>query len=102
MKTIEQTRRELFEAAYLKKYFYPADRWSLVPEKYRTQHAEIAWWAFNSALDSICIELPPLLGLDQSFTGTPISEIRAHNHYNLALADCRTAIESTSLGLKII
>ena len=100
-KSVEEVRRAAFEAAYLKKYFYPAERWSLVPEKYRTQHAEIAWWAFNAAMDSICIELPGLIGLDQPFTGTPISEIRAHNHYNQALADCRAAIEQTGLGLRV-
>ena len=44
--------RELFEAAYLKEYFYPAERWSLAPEKYRTEHADIAWraWQARSAL----------------------------------------------------
>ena len=44
--------RQLFEAAYLKDYFYPAQSWSLVPEKYRTQHADIAWraWQARSAL----------------------------------------------------
>ena len=44
--------RELFESAYLKEYFYPAERWSLVPEKYRTEHADIAWraWQARAAL----------------------------------------------------
>lgn len=44
--------RELFESAYLKEYFYPAERWSLVPEKYRTEHADIAWraWQTRAAL----------------------------------------------------
>lgn len=101
-KTVEEVRRAAFEAAYLKRYFYPADRWSLVPEKYRTQHAEIAWCAFNDALDAVEIQLPGLIGLDQPFTGTPISEIRAHNHYNQALDDCRAAIEQTGLGLKVL
>ena len=85
--TIEEKRRELFEAAYLEKYFYPADRWSLVPEKYRTQHAEVAWWAFNAALDAVVIELPTSL----QYTGS-----------GEAISACRKAIESTGLGLKVL
>ena len=60
-----------------------------------------AWKAFNAALDAVEIVLPGLTGMDQPFTGTPISEIRAHNHYNRAIAQCRSAIESTNLGLRI-
>lgn len=89
--TIEEKRRELFEAAYLKKYFYQADRWSLIPEKYRTQHAEIAWWAFNAALDAVVIELPEKWG-EYSEEGY---------HFCVAIDECRAAIESTGLGLKV-
>ena len=96
MKTIEQTRRELFETAYLKKYFYPAERWSLVPEKYRTQHAEIAWWAFNAALDAVVIEFPQMTGEDN---GGCFHDAEV---YDQTVNDCRAAIESTNLGLKII
>ena len=95
MKTVEETRRELFEAAYLKKYFYPAERWSLVPEKYRTQHAEIAWWAFNAALDAVEIELPEKVGEDNGGC------IHDSSIYDEAVDECRAAIESTNLGLKI-
>lgn len=48
----KRDERQLFESAYLKEYFYPAERWSLVPEKYRTEHADIAWraWQQRAAL----------------------------------------------------
>lgn len=51
-KPAARDERELFESAYLKEYFYPAERCSLVPEKYRTEHADIAWraWQARAAL----------------------------------------------------
>ena len=89
---IQQARRAAFEVAYLKQYFYPAERWSLVPEKYRTQHAETAWWAFNAALDCVVIELPePCRQVTFDDEGIDIywpDEVRA-------------AIESTNLGIKV-
>lgn len=59
------------------------------------------WRAFNAALDCVVIELPQLIGLNESFQGTPISEMRAQNHYNQAVSKCRAAIESTNLGIKV-
>lgn len=95
MSTVEETRRELFEAAYLKKYFYPAERWSLVPEKYRTQHAEIAWWAFNAALDAVAIELPKL-------SKPAVDDDKAwHSIRNQTIKSCARAIESTNLGITV-
>lgn len=85
---IQQARRAAFEAAYLKQYFYPAERWSLVPEKYRTQHAEIAWWAFNAALDCVLIELPEPHSTNGGDCVVDYEETRA-------------AIESTDLGIKV-
>lgn len=90
---IQQARRAAFEVAYLKQYFYPAERWSLVPEKYRTQHAEIAWWAFNAALDCVVIELP--LGAPGYMSDTEESCFMHGVSY------CRDAIESTNLGIKV-
>lgn len=89
---IQQARRAAFEAAYLKQYFYPAERWSLVPEKYRTQHAEIAWWAFNAALDAVEIELPD--PRRQVTIDDESIDIYWPN-------EVRTAIESTNLGIKV-
>jgi hypothetical protein len=57
----------------------------------------LAWQASRAAL---VVELPGLTGLDQQFTGTPISEIRAHNHYNKAISLCRTAIQSAGVSVK--
>lgn len=95
---IQQARRDAFEAAYLKNYLYPAERWSLVPEKYRTQHAEIAWWAFNAALDCVVIELPAEL---HAYTGQPQEDRLLDADRNHTIKQCRAAIESTSLGIKI-
>ena len=95
---IQQARMDAFEAAYLKQYFYPAERWSLVPEKYRTQHAEIAWWAFNAALDCVVIELPPEL---HAYTGQPKEDRLLDAERNHTIKQCRDAIESTNLGIKV-
>lgn len=87
-KTVEEVRRAAFEAAYLKQYLYPAERWSLVPEKYRTQHAEIAWCAFNAALDAVEIKLP---------------EPHSTNGGDCVIDydECRAAIEQTGLGIRV-
>lgn len=95
-KSVEDVRRAAFEAAYLKKYFYPAERWSLVPEKYRTQHADIAWWAFNAALDAVEIQLPTPIGDDH---GGCIRDAATHDS---AVSECRAAIEQTGLGLRVL
>ena len=104
-KSVEEVRRELFEADFKvrRKSTFPAielSRDSGGGYKYNPAHSD--WMAWNAALDAVEIQLPSLVGLDQPFTGTPISEIRAHNHYNQALADCRAAIEQTGLGLKVL
>lgn len=99
-KTLEEVRRELFEARF--KNFdlcaYQDEEGDTIYEDDLTQGA---WIGFNAALYAVEIQMPGLIGLDQPFTGTPISEIRAHNHYNQALDDCRAAIEQTGLGLRV-
>lgn len=79
MKTVEETRRALFEAW--------ADSMGL-PHSMLTCGE---WAAFNAALDAVVITLPEWQQYDDDFTaGTAF-----------AIDDCRAAIESTNLGLKI-
>jgi hypothetical protein len=54
--------------------------------KYLDGTTEYAWEGFNAALDSIFIELPRA----SDYTGC-----------NLAIEDCRAAIEQAGLGLKV-
>lgn len=105
-KTVEEARRAAFRKIFanppyefgMARYTEDSTSW---PGNYVSYHVECAWQAFNAGLDAVEIQFPGLIGLDQPFTGTPISEIRAHNHYNQALDDCRAAIEQTGLGLRI-
>lgn len=91
MKTIEETRRELFEA-------WAATKWPHIGRHRRDalpvdheRHSEYVmlqseWLAFNAALDAVCIVMPE----------SELDESRA-----VAIEDCRAAIESTSLGIKV-
>jgi hypothetical protein len=88
MKTIEETRRGMFEAWFLKhKPITGPDmlkEGSFVPE-----------WMFEgwcAALDAVVIELPS--GVKRAFHEYDLG-------YNEALDRCESAIESTNLGLKI-
>lgn len=91
MKTIEQTRRELFEV----KFPIPENIWwHNVQRSYVGLTGNAPWWLYQdrfeawcAALDAVVIELPSA----NNYTGC-----------NLAIEDCRSTIESTNLGLKII
>jgi len=92
MKTIEQTRRELFEKWLLKhKPIVAADmleEGSFVPE-----------WMFEAwcaALDAVEIHLPTPIGDDH---GGCIHDAATHDS---AVSDCRAAIEQTGLGLRVL
>lgn len=102
---IQQARRAVFEAwASEPPFEFCLDRYDgdgTWPGNYRNYSVECAWEGFNAALDCVVIELPQLIGLNESFQGTPISEMRAQNHYNQAVSKCRAAIESTNLGIKV-
>jgi hypothetical protein len=69
-------------------------------DKYYWPITQIMWEAWQASRAALVVELPSLTGLDQQFTGTPISEIRAHNHYNKAISLCRTAIQSAGVSVK--
>lgn len=103
-KIVEEVRRELFESIWPMPSNCMRCGNTYAATSYNAwQAAEFInrWEGFNKALDAVEIQLPGLIGLDQPFTGTPISEIRAHNHYNQALDYCRAAIEQTGLGLRV-
>ena len=95
---IQQARRELFEAWTKSEH---GDLTRRQDGEYFDDLTHGAWLGFNAALDCVVIKLPQLIGLNESFQGTPISEIRAQNHYNGAVQQCRAAIESTNLGIKV-
>ena len=89
MKTIEETRRGMFEAWY-------ENRSGCRPRlqesgRYSDVGPDLAWEGFNAALDAVVIELPK------------ISDQAVEDHYSWASCEekTRTAIESTNLGLKI-
>ena len=77
MKTIEETRRGMFEAWMRKNGM--------------TQHhpaKQDMWLGFNAALDAVVIELPAM-------------HVAGEMSGACVLASCKQAIESTNLGLKI-
>lgn len=99
MKTIEQTRRALFEAWYKKQFPYADLRVQNLIGTYTKSHADLSWQSFNAALDAVVIELPsPISEHNTDINGfvNPAAE-----EYDGCLDDCRTAIESTNLGIKI-
>lgn len=83
MKTIEETRRELFEAWYKKRYGIRTGPWA---------HAEFcdALEVWLAALDAVCIVMPEQGDYECR------SDIQA-----VIIGDCRAAIESTNLGLRV-
>jgi hypothetical protein len=90
--------REEFEAWGLANYFEVGHK--SADGGYLGAATGIAWMAWQASRAAVVVELPNMIGLNQPFTGTPISEIRAHNHFNDAIKQCRKAIESTGIRVK--
>lgn len=90
--TIEEKRRELFEAWARSKGLDLEYVHSPVKERcfYWELTTETAWAAFNAALDAVVINFD-------------IRENRSWGHglYQAAIDDCRAAIQSTGLGLQV-
>lgn len=80
---IQQTRRELFEAWTKSEHGNLSRRQD---GEYFDDLTHGAWLGFNAALDCVVIELP-------SHT--------EHTGSGGAIDACRTAIESTNLGIKV-
>ena len=94
MKTIEETRRELFEADFKvrRKSTFPAielSRDSNGGYKYNPAHSD--WMAWNAALDAVVIELPSIECAGPSYD----------SYLAMNADDVRDAIKATNLGLKI-
>lgn len=89
--TIEEKRRELFEAWYSKRTggFMP----SFFDGEYDWSDAQPCWLAFSAALDAVVIELPSTRTMLAS-----CEYVRGIREYGEAV---RHAIESTGLGLKV-
>ena len=99
MKTIEETRRELFEAKFPPPYYisWNVDRsgyYSIHRDSTRKRHAECydaKWEGFSAALDAVVIELPPANCEGPSYD----------SYLAMDAEEVRAAIESTGLGLKV-
>lgn len=91
MKTVEETRRELFEAALHRDWAAHLVVLDREGDGYVFGDIDSAWWAFSAALDAVVIELPEKWG-EYSEEGY---------HFCAAVDECREAIESTNLGIKV-
>lgn len=98
-KSVEDTRRELFEAGINIRTLTRNEHGDYVLGEIRDM-----WSGFNLALDTVEIELPPQ---DISHYGGPDSEYGPSYEqvegagYNHGISDCRLSIESLNLGLKV-
>lgn len=101
MDKVSEARRALFEAWAASNL--PTSL-SMRGPSYASLTTHKSWQAFNAALDAVEIELPDR---DPKGSGSPDSEMGASLEqyegaaYNFGLDDCRSAIESTNLGLRI-
>lgn len=92
---IQQARRELFEAWTKSEH---GDLTLRQDGEYFDDLTHGAWLGFNAALDCVVIELPA--EIDEFADDDPGR--RAFSLFtNTALRGCRTAIESTNLGIKV-
>jgi hypothetical protein len=91
MKTIEETRRGMFEAWAIENG-YEVHHVGRVSGDYIGGATAIAWQAFNAALDAVVIELPDTVENTGTLTSSAVMS------YKRETID---AIESTNLGLKI-
>ena len=94
---IQQARRAAFEE-WDTKTFGSADADHSINDddgRYSDGIVDQCWQAFNAALDCVVIELPS----ERKIRHLPTPD---ENHsYNEALENCRDAIESTNLGIKV-
>ena len=88
---IQQARRAAFESSLETRNRQRAESGFdvLKPEEVR-----LMWWAFNAALDAVEIELPQL-------AASWYESEKQLKSATQAVEFCRTAIESTILGIKV-
>jgi hypothetical protein len=99
---IKEARRVLFEAwastsAYLGIGSDELKRDS--SDGYEEIETHIAWLGFNAALDAVEIKLPEPISEHNTNANGFVDP--AAKEYDGCLDDCRAAIESTGLGLRI-
>ena len=92
---IQQARRAAFEVALAQKN---SQRQGSGFDALRPEEVRNMWWAFNAALDCVLIELPPEL---HAYTGQPQEDRFLDADRNHTIKQCRAAIESTNLGIKV-
>lgn len=92
---IQQARRAAFESSLGARNRQRAESGfdALKPEEVRQM-----WWAFNAALDCVLIELPAEL---HAYNGQPQDDRLIDADRNHTIKQCRAAIESTNLGIKV-
>lgn len=96
---IQHARRAAFEANHPTPCWVTwnaerADYYSLFRDSARKRQAEnysAKWIGFNAALDCIVIELPAVV----------VEFHEGDDQHNITLAECRAAIESNHLGIKV-
>lgn len=92
---IKQARRELFEAWTKSEY---GDLTIRQDGEYFDDLTHGAWLGFNAALDCVVLDLPPEL---HAYTGQPQEDRLLDVDRNHAIKQCRAAIESINLGIKV-
>lgn len=92
---IQKARRELFEA------WTKSEHGNLTRRQdgeYFDDLTHGAWLGFNAALDCVVIDLPTEL---HAYTGQPQEDRLLDADRNRTIKQCRAAIESTNLGIKV-
>lgn len=95
MKSVENTRRELFEAWYKNEFPASELRVQNLIGTYTKSHADLCWQAFDAALDSVVIELPGKIGEEHG------GDFYSASIHDSVIAECQDAIETTNLGIKV-
>lgn len=83
---IQQARRAAFESSVVRDWDDYLAHFDRDGDGYVFGDIQAAWWAFNAALDCVLIELP---------------DTWKHQSPQSYEIDCRAAIESTNLGIKV-
>lgn len=86
-KSVEEVRRAAFEAALRRDWAEHLVALDREGDGYVFGDIDAAWWSWCAALDAVVIQLPSA----NNYTGC-----------NLAIEDCRAAIEQTGLGLRVL
>ena len=100
MTYIMEARRKGFEEFYLTQDVEAAAHLNFIRDdgEYGYHITRMAWYCWNAALDSVCVELPDKkegIGVGKGYLA-----IDFENGYNHAIARCEIAIERAGLKVK--